>query len=248
MKIHLLSDLHLEFHDFSYQDIGADVLVLAGDIHTKDRGVRWALNNIINRPVIYVLGNHEYYGKTYPKLLAELKKLTKHTNIHVLENEVLKVGHVNFLGCTLWTDFKLFGDPKIAGYHCQQKMNDYKKIKRLPNYSKLRSIDTAIIHKRSLDWLGKSLERHRGETNVVVTHHAPSIHSVPGDCRGDFTTAAYTSALDDFIKTHSPKFWLHGHLHNTSDYFIGESRILCNPRGYPDEENVQFDPGFCFIA
>lgn len=95
MKIQLLSDLHIEFGAFEYIDVGADVVVLAGDIHTKDRGVKWAIDTIKDKPVIYILGNHEFYGKAYPKLIGELKQLSKGTNVHVLENDVMSIDGVN---------------------------------------------------------------------------------------------------------------------------------------------------------
>ena len=110
MKIQLLSDLHIEFQSYEYPDCDSDVVVLAGDIHTKGQGVKWAIENILDKPVIYVLGNHEYYGKTYPKLVAEVKELARGTNVHILERDVVTINGVNFLGCTLWTDFELFGD------------------------------------------------------------------------------------------------------------------------------------------
>jgi hypothetical protein len=107
-------------------------VVLAGDIATKGLGVKWALKHIKDKPVIYVLGNHEFYGKTYPKHIYELKELAENTNIHILEKDVKTVNGVNFIGTTLWTDFEILGDPRIAGYEYQQVMTDYKKIRRLP--------------------------------------------------------------------------------------------------------------------
>jgi len=196
--------------------------------------------------VIYVLGNHEYYGKTYPKLVTKLKEISKGSNLHVLENEAVTIDGVNFLGCSLWTDFELFGDPKIAGYHCQQVMTDYKKIKRLPSYGKIRSLDVAMIHHKSKQWLQTELEKRQGQKNVVITHHGPSLKSVEPDYHKDMTTAAYVSHLDGFIEQYQPDFWLHGHLHNSSDYQIGNTRVLCNPKGYPGEENEAYNPEFVF--
>jgi Icc-related predicted phosphoesterase len=242
LKIQILSDLHVEFAPFDYPHGDCDVVVLAGDIHTKDRGVKWALDNIKDKPVIYVLGNHEFYGKTYPKLIGELKTVAKGSNVHVLENEVITLEGVNFFGCTLWTDFEIFRDPQIAGYHCQQMMTDYKKIKKLPGYSKIRSLDTAIYHRHSVDWLGKALASHRGEVNVVVTHHAPSKQSAPEHYWEDLTLAAYVSDMEAFIATHQPTMWIHGHLHKCADYTVGGTRILCNPKGYPGEQHTGFDP------
>ena len=246
MKLHLLSDLHIEFEDYRNSIPDCDAVVLAGDIHTKHSGVKWAIENIKHIPVIYVLGNHEYYGKTYPKLAGQLKTLAEGTNVHVLENDVLTLDGVNFLGCTLWTDFELLGYPRIAGYKCQQAMNDYKKIKRLPNYSKIRSIDVAVIHKRSRKWLEENLVKLQGQKNVVVTHHAPSIQSIPALKHSDIHASAYASNLEDIIVKYEPAVWLHGHLHNSSDYQINNCRVLANPRGYVNENNPAFDSELVF--
>lgn len=248
MKIQLLSDLHLEFGDYSYFGCGADVVVLAGDIHTKQRGISWAVENIRDRPVIYVLGNHEFYGEFYPRLIETARSIVQGTSVHLLENDVVSIDGVNFVGCTLWTDFELFGDPRITGYHCQQVMTDYRRIRRLPHYSRMRAIDTAIIHKHSLRWLDGALTELRGGTNIVVSHHGPSVRSVPVDHRGDMTMAAYVSDLEEFVLGHAPSYWIHGHLHASAEYTIGDCTVLCNPKGYPSEENVEFDSAKSIIV
>ncbi|NQZ09382.1 MAG: metallophosphoesterase [Algicola sp.] len=245
MKVQLLSDLHVEFGEYRYQSTDADVVILAGDIHVGEKGIDWA-GQIKDKPVIYVLGNHEYYRNTYPKLIDKLKEKAAGSNIHVLENDRVTVDGVNFFGCTLWTDFALFGDPRIAGYHCQQMMNDCKRIKRMPTYSKMRSVDIALIHRQSLNWLGDALSQHQGEKNVVVSHHGPSIESIPEKRRKELTSAGYVSDLCGFIEGYKPNVWVHGHLHTNSDYQVGDCRVLSNPRGYTDGGNPGFDGGFCF--
>lgn len=242
MKIKILSDLHLEFADFSVSTDDCDIVILAGDIHIKNKGLDWALRNIPTKPVLYALGNHEYYGKSYPKHMEALKEESRGSNVHILENDRVTIDGINFFGCTLWTDFELFGDPRTAGYHCQQIMTDYKKIRILPNYSKLRSLDVAVIHRRSLTWLGEALSERAGQKNIVITHHGPSIQSLPEHKSDDLASAAYVSHLDDFVKKHSPNYWIHGHLHKSSDYQLGACRVICNSRGYPDEPNPQFNP------
>jgi len=233
MKVLVLSDLHVEFEDSTIDTSNVDVVILAGDIHIKKNGVKWINENIQKTPVVYVLGNHEFYGKAYPKLVHDLKKSTIGSNIHILEKDSISVEGVNFLGCTLWTDFELLGDPRIAGYECQQVMTDYKKIRVSPKFSKLRSIDVASIHRQSLTWLCSELESLEGQTNVVVTHHAPSAKSLPEQFKNDIVSSAYASDLEHVILQYSPKYWIHGHLHNSSDYEIGNTRVLCNPKGYP---------------
>lgn len=242
MKIQLLSDLHLEFEAFDYQATDADVVVLAGDIHVGEKGVDWALQTIPDKPILYVMGNHEFYGETIQKLLARLNAKTQGTHLHILERDVVTLEGVNFLGCTLWTDFELFGDPRHAGHHCQQVMTDYKKIRHLPNYSKIRTIDTAVIHKQSHWWLEQELQKRSGQTNVVITHHAPSVQSIPENSRSDLTTAAYASRLESFIERYQPALWLHGHVHHASDYKIGNCSVICNPRGYPGAWVKGFQP------
>jgi hypothetical protein len=101
----------------------------------------------------HVLGNHEYYGKAIPKHTKQMRELFEGSNVRVLENDRAVIDGVVFLGCTLWTDFRLFGDPRVAGFEATQKMTDYKKIRVSPTYRRLRSIDTAGEHYQSLQWL-----------------------------------------------------------------------------------------------
>ena len=245
MKVHILSDLHVEFEHYEYPACNADVVILAGDIHVRERGLDWALENIPDTPVMYVMGNHEYYGAAYPKLVDGMKSRAQGSNVHILENNVVTIDDVNFIGCTLWTDFKIFGDPRIAGSECQELINDYKKIRRWPTYSKLRSIDVASMHEVSFRWLGNTLKQYRGEKNIVITHHAPSLKSLPEHRQNRITSAAYASNLEDFVIDHSPAYWVHGHVHSACDYQLGDCKVVCNPKGYPDENTPGYDPIKC---
>lgn len=245
MKIQVLSDLHIEFDDFAIDSDDMDAVILAGDIHVKDKGVLWALEHIEDKPVFYVLGNHEFYGKAYPKLIESLKTLTQGTHVHVLEKDVYTFNGVNFMGCTLWTDFELFGDARLAGFQCQQVMTDYKKIRRSPSFAKLRSVDVALIHRQSKAWLEQELVRRKGEKNVVISHHGPSAMSLPEQYKTDIVSAGYVSNLEPFIEDYQPSYWVHGHLHNSSRYQIGTCEVVANPRGYPMERNVDFDARYC---
>ena len=179
MKLHVLSDIHIEFEDFEPPETRADVVLLAGDIHVGEKGLAWARSRFPSTPVLYVLGNHEYYGQALPKHTERMKKLSQGTNCQVLENDRVVIGDVTFLGCTLWTDFRLFGDPRIAGYEATQKMTDYRKIRVSPEYRRLRSVDTAGEHHKSRRWLEKELDRCNRSKTVIVTHHAPSTKSSP---------------------------------------------------------------------
>lgn len=243
MKLHVLSDIHIEFESFDAPSTDADVVILAGDIHVGRNGLDWALQQFPNKPVIYVLGNHEYYGNAIPRFTEKLREFASGTNVHVLEQEALTLDGVTFLGCTFWTDFELFGDPRIAGYEANQKMTDYKKIRVSPKYRRLRSVDTAAIHHRSRRWLESQLQESSDDA-VVITHHAPSLKSLPDSDHDDLASAAYVSNLDEFVGRSNAQLWIHGHLHTPSDYTLGKTRVLCNPKGYPDEYNDRFMPDF----
>jgi len=217
MKIQLFSDLHIEFEELDVDCATADVVIFAGDIDVGTKGVAWIKRQKITCPVIYVPGNHEFYRQSHPRLIQKLRDAASDSNIHVLENSSLTIGAVTFHGATLWTDFKLFGDPKFAGCKCQEVMNDFKVIRRDPTYSRLRTIDAALIHTNTLNWLGQSLNQSCSSKNVVVSHHAPSKRSLPEKSKNNIISAAYASNLEGFIDTHKPDYWLHGHTTQISD-------------------------------
>ena len=240
MKLHILSDLHIEFEDFEPPDVDADVVILAGDIHVKGRGLAWAMRAFPDRPVLYVLGNHEYYRKAIPKHLQALREQADGSNVRILEQDAFVSQGVEFLGCTLWTDFRLFGDPRVAGYEATRKMTDFRLIRVSPVYRKFRSLDAANTHRASLEWLKSRTKNSSRRYQVVITHHAPSRRSIPEEFTSDILSAAYASDLDEFVERSGVCLWVHGHLHNQSDYHIGSTRVLCNPRGYPGERNPEF--------
>jgi len=236
MRIQIISDLHQEFgfSDLSFDK--ADVVVLAGDTNLGIKGIEWVKRTITKQPVIYVLGNHEYYKGSYPKTLNKIIDAAKDTNIFVLENNRIELDGIRFHGTTLWTDFSIFGDAMYHGVICQSKMNDYKKITRSPSYSKLRSIDTYHIHMISRKWLNDSLEESKSFQNIVITHHAPSIRSVPDSYLNDPLTSAYASNLEDLIIKYRPLYWIHGHIHTPVKYRVGDTEVICNPHSYLDEK------------
>jgi len=241
MKVYILSDIHAEFAPFNPPAIDADVVILAGDIHVGNKGITWAREKFEHIPVIYVLGNHEFYGEALPRHIDKLKEQTQGTNIHILEDESLHIQGIQFLGCTLWTNFNLFGNPGIAGQIAAQEMTDYKRIRLSPSFRKLRPADTACVHHKSLNWLKEeAMKKSAGERRVIVTHHAPSKMSIPHAHREHMVSAAYASDLDDFVAESGALLWIHGHLHTQMDYKIGNTRVICNPRGYPDEPNNDF--------
>jgi Predicted phosphoesterases, related to the Icc protein len=248
MKIFIQSDQHHEIFDpdpvFSLPD--ADVFVCAGDLtRTIKGGIQWLAENVGPKmPSVYVAGNHEYYKESYLECHAEgLAENKLHERVHLLENDIKVIGDVRFVGCTLWTDFAVMGQQPLAVLHAQKAMNDYKYIKyrKLP-FEKLQPQHTMMRHSQSVSFLQAALSMPFEGKTVVVTHHAPHPWSIHERYRHDLLSAAFCSDLSELIETYQPALWIHGHTHNSFDYSVGETRVVCNPKGYGGE-NPEFDPG-----
>ncbi len=243
MRLHILSDLHLEFEPFTPAAVDADAVVLAGDIHVGREGFNWAREAFPDRPVIYVLGNHEFYGQTVQKLIQELRTMASGTNIRVLENETFCLADCVFLGATLWTDFALNGNPPLAEVLAHKVMSDYRRIQVLPGEDPLNPSDTCGFHVESRRWLEERVRALRNRKFVIVTHHAPSQESVWPALRGTPFMPAFASEMSRFIAETGARLWIHGHIHRCCDYTVGKTRVLANPRGYPTEPRDEFEPG-----
>lgn len=243
MRVRILSDLHLEFGPIQLPKIEADLVILAGDIHTKLNGIRWIQEHISDTPVLYLAGNHEYYGEKLPRLLDKIRNETRGSHIHFLENDSIEFGGFRFFGATLWTDMNLFGDHHTGSEEALQ-MNDYKRIRKSPEYRKLRPADTRALHHTSIQHIKQSLKQGDPRRSIVITHHAPSLRSLPEHRKKQLISCAYASNLDAFIEAHEPLMWIHGHIHHSQDYRIARTRILSNPRAYIDDQNPHFNPNF----
>jgi predicted phosphodiesterase len=253
MRCLVLSDLHREIWRENAPPIHPlinrpDVVILAGDIDKGSRAVAWAAETFEDLPVLYVAGNHEAYGMTLEDAEAEIKQATlQHMNVHFLNCDELVIGDVRFLGCTLWTNFCLFGDRKrwSAMIDAREAMNDYQRIRRRSDYRKLHPSDTARLHAQHKTWLRHRLQQPTtARATVVITHMAPSMLSVAAEYADDPVSAAFASNLDDLVEMCD--LYVHGHMHKCFDYRIGRARVICNPCGYPlkdgSAENADFNP------
>jgi Icc-related predicted phosphoesterase len=245
MRIHLLSDLHQEFAEIAVPEVDCDLLILAGDVSTKRNGIRWIKERGSKVPVIYICGNHEYYGDKLPALRDHIREeAAENPMIHFLENESVVIDGVPFFACTLWANLELQGPWQEAVDVVGPMMNDYKRITHSKDgeYRKLRPADTRRVHLESMVAMQQFFQEQDSRRSVVVTHHAPSPRSLPERRRPMPLSAAYASDLEEFILAHQPQLWLHGHVHHSNDYMIGATRVISNPRGYPGEQNPGFDP------
>lgn len=242
MKIQILNDLHTELCDFTIPETDADVLVLAGDIGVGLGGLEWFHTQQFNKPVIYVPGNHEFYH--HDTSLVEIMQRNAAIDVHVLNNNAIEIAGVRFLGCTLWTDFNYFGvaDKFSAMEDARKNMNDFSVIKH--HGIRFTPENSIALHHESRVWLASMLSDSYGGKTVVVTHHAPSSLSVHPRFASDLLTAAFASSLEGVIDGSGIALWVHGHTHDSFDYDLFGTRVVCNPRGYlPYESSNGFVPG-----
>jgi Icc-related predicted phosphoesterase len=242
MRLQVLGDLHLEFGCVDIPATTADVVVIAGDVDVGRNGLQWIQHQFPGRPVVYVLGNHEFYRHALPALTEQLIRETEGSQIQLLENRAVEVGGFVFLGCTFWTDFTLNGNAEKAMQNAETRMNDYRIVRNSITNRKLCPSDTRKIHLASISWLMEELKGHDPSRTIVVTHHAPSPRSEAPGYRKGLLSPAFVSDLGPLIEQSGIPLWIHGHTHYNVDYHIGATRVLTNQRGYPREACAGFDP------
>lgn len=239
-KIQIVSDLHLEFSyiDIDYSNV--DILVLAGDIHSDIGKLKKYILNILkkypNLDIVIVAGNHESYSKSVYETIEkmdrlineEINKEIKEKRCHFLENSFVVLKGIKFIGCTLWSN-----PPKIYWEKIKNDINDFNRIK---NHSLVNSVG---YFEKSTEYIEKNiLENPEGFPVVIVTHFLPSFSSIDSYyIPMDELNHYYATDLDDLILYTNPKLWIHGHTHCNCDYYIGDTRVLCNPRGYSNTYN-----------
>lgn len=227
---------------------GADVLVLAGDIHEGTAAVDLYADYPIS--VIYVHGNHEPQGHRYPKLVSELEERANGTAVRFLQNEELVIDDVRFLGACLWTDYELHPLQLESSLELARRtVTDYRRIRRSFDNQIFQPEDARNHQRDTLLWLRERLDAPFAGKTVVVTHHLPSILSIPQGHRVHELAPAYASSLEPLVLR--ADLWVHGHVHASTDYQMGKCRVVCNPRGRPGinrvhheipYENASFNP------
>lgn len=262
MLIRVMSDLHLEFSqcDMEVPELNTDketVLILAGDIGLAKRPTtyKYFVEDMSDRfrEVIFVLGNHEHYGGKFPTTYTKIKKeLLDFENVSVLEKEAIWLDGVAFVCATLWTDMD--NHDALCIEQSRLGMNDYNTVRTGPIGEpwkrKLHPHDTIADHMNAKHYIFDEIKKQKAEGRkvVVVCHHLPSYMSIPDEFKGDSMNGAYASELFEDIMDlgdDQPEIFIHGHTHTSFDYMIGNTRILCNPRGYvtqdPNDLNKDFD-------
>jgi len=207
MKFGIISDLHMEFEPWFFEP-DPDVFYLnAGDTHPNELMRDYFHLNVLKSNVFWVKGNHDYYGHSFRDAA---------TDFPIPQT----VGNLKIVGATLWTDIR-----PDRWFDFREYMMDYRQINGM-NYDRYMN-----AHKTQHDYLFSS------DADIWVIHHLPSYQSVHEDYRhsdgNDFFATELSYKILDMRKP--PKLIVHGHTHRRLDYMIGDTRVVCNPRGYPGE-------------
>jgi len=247
MRIQIFSDLHCDVYPIKPITIvpGVDLVIVAGDVC---EGVLRAFEHLrrivpIDIPIVMVLGNHEFYRRFIPDELALAFSHADAFNLRVLSDTAVELGGVRFVGATLWTDYRIFGEANQTAVMnaCAKGMNDHRLIgwQKRP-WLRFRPQEAARLHHQSRAYLKDVLSKPFDGPSVMVTHTAVHRNSMLPRFATDPITGAFVSDLEDLLLTTSPALAVHGHVHNSCDYRVGQTRVLCNPHGY-GTENPNFD-------
>lgn len=248
MNIRLLSDLHFEFHKDggrafvnSLNFDGVDVLVLAGDIDAVTIDLSLGLfAKAFTGPVLFVAGNHEFYGFDRERTLARIHDAAlNHSNLCFLDHEIVTIKGCRFLGTPLWFSFSEHSSDM------QQGWSDFRAIQGFGSWFHSEN-------RKAVRFLQQELQ----PGDVVVTHYLPSHRCVHPKYKNNPYNCFFVSPCDELIESRKPALWMHGHTHESIDFewnyqtlgaegMESSTRIVCNPFGYlGQEENERFDPNF----
>jgi predicted phosphodiesterase len=232
MRIQFLSDIHLETAPYTPAVTGADLVILAGDIHNGAAGVEWA-RKCFSVPVLYLAGNHEYYEGEFGAVQAALREAAARTGVLLLDCTAERIDNKRFLGCTLWTDYSLVPAGRRARVveNSRTRNPDYELIRHgTRKFAPEDAIALCVRHRR---WLEERLDESFDGTTIVVTHFAPHPLSIAPVYADHPANPAFIVPLEALMGRAA--LWIHGHTHTRFDYRVSGTRIVCNPRGYPGE-------------
>lgn len=266
--IRIYSDIHLDF-DIGNEPLNSSklwmpeeletdmntTLVIAGDLwHAKKpysyKNESW-IKSLSKRfqYLIIVLGNHDFWGGNFPKEYQNYREAFKGQNLlntYLLQDNIIEIGKNKFIGGTLWTDY-MSGNSHVMQIAENGSMKDYKYIKYGIIYQRIRAKHLLSAHNTTRNFIfNNSIKEYPEQVIWVITHHLPTIRSIPEEYIGEhnqsiYQNALYYSNLDSEIKKVQIDYWVHGHAHRVQEYFIGKTKIISNPRGYMGE-NTLYNP------
>ncbi len=228
MKIRLISDIHQEFYEDTqlYKPQGEDVLVLLGDLHTGAHQVTKTLRKFREKSqatILYIPGNHEYYGTTIDAFDVAIGLSTRDLGIYLLNPGMVRVGGVTFIGAALWTNFRR--DP-LAELVCGRGINDFRRI------NGFGTDKCAQLHETHIEYIQREVAAAEGPC-VICTHFLPAVECIAPEYRNEGLVNNYfANDYGQWISELKDTTWLFGHTHSNVDITIGSTRLIANPYGY----------------
>ena len=251
----VVSDIHFEF-DSNLTDYNnfidkkyADAIILAGDVHVGKKALPFIEHLLsLGYIVFYVNGNHEYYTHSIEDV-DEFWNSVELENFYFLQNNSVYFDNVRIIGSTMWASADTLQMHPVHGPVYNDKVDWFvnKKLKDgIQDFHSIKKFTVAKMaetFRESSNYIFNEVNKSFDGKTIVVTHHAPSERSSLSQFAGNTTNHAFYSPMDTMIEDSSINVWVHGHMHNSSDYMIGDTRVICNPRGYKDigSENWHFD-------
>jgi predicted phosphodiesterase len=232
MRLLVYSDLHHEISRYEPRAVAADLVVLAGDIDNGTAGIEWARRSFRGR-IVYVPGNHEYYQGEFDATQRALREAASRAEVDFLDCDQRIIDGVRFLGCTLWTDYSLAAPAdRPAVIERSRRYNpDHTSIRfGERNFAPEDAVTLCAAHRA---WLGTQLDAGFDGPTVVITHFAPHRRSIAPAFANHASNPGFIVPLDELMGR--AQLWIHGHTHTAFDYTVSGTRVVCNPRGYPDE-------------
>jgi Icc-related predicted phosphoesterase len=256
MKIRLWSDIHNEFGPLTVktrEDDKETVLVIAGDfdVGAKDDTFVVLLKLCHQfKAVVFVCGNHEYYHNIINDVDKRYREFSDEVdNFHFLQGDYAIIDDVRFIGGTFWTDFNR-ADDDVMNF-CQHRMNDYNYIRyQGPEdviYRRFTPDDAWYINHKQRALFAKFLDQKFDGKTIVVTHHAPTSHSIDPAYKhhssDQILNYAYrnTGLEETFFKDKEFWGWFHGHIHKRQEHDVFGKKIIANPRGYIGHEMMAYN-------
>lgn len=255
LKAVVISDLHFESIDDNihktYEEIVpekiADYIILCGDIDNRTRAIYFIQYLIdLGYTVIYIPGNHEYEDSNFDHVDSYFEAVDM-KNFYYLNNSVVEFDNFRIIGSTLWASAGTLSIDPLDGPVFSESVDYFvrQKLKFMIDFTSIHgfSVDKmAERFKKNYEFIVNECSKPFDGKTIVATHHAPSFESCLSRYRGNETNHAFASEMDCLIEMNKIDYWLHGHMHNSSDYFIGDTRVICNPRGNPMSSlNWNFD-------
>lgn len=243
LKIHLVSDLHIEMWSYDPSNWPeADIYILAGDIANRTKEIP-----IIpfDKPVLLLPGNHEYYDHIFNERDDVVQKwlAKRYPNYHYMSpRRVFIKDDVWFICTPLWSDCRYDSMPEWQ-YHAflQRHIHDFKSIRYREDEKELRFLhpmDYVLEYRKNREWVIAQINVARlggARKVIVVTHFSPdpAYRNPKFDIENNKYVPYFCASMGDVIKGLEPDYWFFGHTHHSCDTMEGQTRIVSNPRGHP---------------